>query len=475
MKWPPLLRCFGVLLSWCDNLTFQLCGSRSVLWLAGWCLLTVPSDVHAQFSLPKTRLTRSVSGQFIVSGTGQVSSLANSAGVATDTNFVRLDPTLLAVSAERIKQLLRRKLDIPPQVPWQGEIYLVLHPARSLDENVTITSGRFLDGWDYRVQLPDVVSRTRYVRAMVATLLLNFANRGAGEHSAEIPDWLTDGLSLQLLAENPMEVILSMPSKIVNGLPENSSVTVKRGLDSLAGPQRTLRNLPALTFQQLSWPTSAQLLGEDGGDYRASAQLFVAKLLDLKNGPARLRLMLQKLPHFYNWQLAFQSAFHENFSSPLDVEKWWALQVVSLEAHNPGPQWTPAVSRAKLDQILSVPVDIHSSSNAMPTHADISYQDAIRDFTPAQRTAVFQIKLRDLQLAQLRMAPQLAALTAEYRRVVDGYLGEHSNIVHAPRFSRRSMSQGTSARETVKKLDALDVRRNAIEARIKPDMWARQN
>jgi hypothetical protein len=144
-----------------------------------------------------------------------------------------------------------------------------------------------------------------------------------------------------------------------------------------------LRNHPALTFEQLSWPTGAQLSGADGGVYRASAQLFVNELLGLKNGRAHLRAMLETLPDCYNWQTAFQSAFRENFPRPLDVEKWWALQVVGFAARDPGPMWTPAASRDRLDEILSVPVEMRTASNALPAHAQISLQAVIRNWDRA--------------------------------------------------------------------------------------------
>ncbi len=109
-----------------------------------------------------------------------------------------------------------------------------------------------------------------------------------------------------------------------------------------------------------------------------------------------------------NWQSAFFSAFRENFGSPLDVEKWWALRVVAFAAHMPGPQWTLAVSRRKLDDILTVPVDIRYASNAMPSRAQISLQSAIQNFEPPHQTAILQTKLRDLDLVQLRLALPLA-------------------------------------------------------------------
>jgi len=40
------------------------------------------------------------------------------------------------------------------------------------------------------VDLADQLERARFVRAMVQVLLLEVANRNAGEHSAEIPGGL---------------------------------------------------------------------------------------------------------------------------------------------------------------------------------------------------------------------------------------------------------------------------------------------
>ena len=73
---------------------------------------------------------------------------------------------------------------------------------------------------------------------MTGVLLLEFANRNARARSAEIPAWLTDGLSQQLLAADWQEIILSSPAKMVNGLPDSRTVTTARGMDSLAGARR---------------------------------------------------------------------------------------------------------------------------------------------------------------------------------------------------------------------------------------------
>jgi hypothetical protein len=263
---------------------------------------------------------------------------------------------------------------------------------------------------------------------------------------------------------------LSQPDKVVNGLAVADIDARQRGIDPLAGARRVLKNSSALTFEQLSWPDDAQVSGADGGVYRASAQLFVSSLLDLKDGPAHLRGMLQDLPRFYNWQTAFLNAFSDNFSKPLDVEKWWALQVVDFAARDPGPRWTPADSRDRLDGILSVPVEMRDASNSLPAHAEISLQAVIRNFESGQQAPLLQSKLRDLEIARFRMAVPLAALTDAYRRAVQDYLDEENSSAPGPAKHAPALSGKNGADGTLIKLDALDAQRRTIEDVIKPDV-----
>ncbi len=452
--------------------TIQRFNSSTVQRLFVLSALLFPLLARAQFSQAEPGSAVSISGQFIVVGSAESSPLANSRQ-ATNADYVRLKPSLLAVSSERIKESLWRELGVNPKLPWRGRIFIALHPARSFDEDVTIVSKPSANGWDYQVQLPDVLPRERFTRAMTGVLLLEFADRDAkpGAPAARIPAWLADGLSQELLAPGLSEIILSSPDKIVNGMPVTRVNSTERGTDSLADARHVLKNSPALTFEELSWPTDAQLNGADGGIYHASAQLFVNELLGLKNGSARLRTMLETLPRFYNWQTAFQSAFLENFPRPLDLEKWWALRVVSFMARDPGPRWTPAVSREKLDEILSVPVEFRTASNNLPVHAEVSLQAVIRNFDSARQTAILQTKLRDLELAQYRMAAPLAALTDGYRRAIGDYLGQgkKTGTVHSTTKHSQAASQKVNAGDTLKRLDTLDARRRTVESAIQPD------
>jgi hypothetical protein len=417
---------------------------------------------------------RSFSGLFVVGTTGGFSPLAHNRAIATNADFIRLEPTLLAVSAERFKSSLARELGLKPDAPWSGKIILALRPARSLDDEVFLAPQPFLRAWNCRVELPDVIDRTRFARAITTALLLEIANRdtSVSGRSVEIPAWLADGLAQIILAGDRDQIILSTAGKTVDGLPQNRLDEIRHSPDPLARVHSTLQNFSAATFDQLSWPADVQLDGDDGGAYHASTQLFVHELLELSNGAARLRALLIDLPGSLNWQTAFFAAFHDDFKRPLDVEKWWALRVVRFASRNPGPQWTPAASRDQLAGLLIVPVEFRDSSNSLPAHAEISLQSAIRSFDAAQQSVVLETKLRDLALAQMRMTPPFAALAEGYRAALADFLDEDKKnpsplIVNSHAVPMRKRA---SLENTLKRLDALDARRRAAEAAIKPDL-----
>src|ERR1043166_2899200 len=162
----------------------------------------------AQITAPKNPTVHSLSGQFIVRAAPGVearsSTLSN-----TNRQLVRLQPTLVTISSERIKQLLYYELGAGPA--WRGKIWLTLYHATNPEQPVTIVSEKFRDGWQYKVQLPDLLDRVRYVRTIIHVLLLEIANRASEERSAEIPAWLREGLTEQLLAANEIRIILQPP------------------------------------------------------------------------------------------------------------------------------------------------------------------------------------------------------------------------------------------------------------------------
>jgi hypothetical protein len=423
-------------------------------------LLSFLAVGHGESLLFPPAAIHSLSGQFVVSSTPVTNPYFRRPNPDTNADYLRLEPSLLAVSAERFKVALWTQVGLAADAPWSGKIFLVLHPAHSLDEPVNITAQPFIGHWNYRLELPDLITRNCCAQAFSGVLLLEIANRNtpANGRAAAPPDWLVDGLARQVLEAAESKVILAAPVKTVNGIPQTRLDEKRRGIDPLAAARKVLQDFPALTFEQLSWPTGAQLNGGDGGVYLASAQLFVDELLALQNGPAKMRALLSQLPAHENWQAAFFDAFRENFRRPLDVEKWWSLRVVAFAARDPGSRWTPAVSRDRLAAALVVPVDIRHASNSLPAYAEISLQSVLQNFAPDRQVEIFQTRLRDLELIQLRLTPALAPVADGYRQVLADFLDAHKKN------ARRRPSNTTAM---VKQLNALDARRRGAESKLK--------
>lgn len=427
-------------------------------------LLVSLATARGQFSFTDQNPIGSFSGQFLVSRVDNGAPAMQNFNSSADTNVLQLKTALLAVSAERFKVSLWQQLGLKENDPWSGKIFLVLHPARSLDETVAIASSPFLNHWNYHVDLPDVLRKARYARALSGVLLLELANRSVPRngHSAEVPAWLVDGMARQVLAADGEKVLLTAPAiRKGDNLPVNRINEAQRGFDSLVSARGILQNAPALTFEQLSWPTDGQMNGADGGVYYASAQLFLSELFSLKNGREKVRTMLSELPAHLNWQLAFLHAFAGDFSSSREVEKWWALRVVNFASRGAGPRWTTDYSLNRLQELLSIPVQFRSSSNALPTRADISLQSALRNLGASQREPVLRTRVRDLALAELRLAPPFGELADGYRVALSEFLGDSQSTTlptvgnkHAVYSLRQASLEGT-----LKKLDALDARR----------------
>jgi hypothetical protein len=403
---------------------------------------------------------QSSSGQFVVFAQRSLIPSPRVSGLSSNTNYISLEPALLVVSCERIRQKLWDQLGGASS--WRGKIHLHLHPATSGDDLVTIVAERFSGGWDYSVSLPDVLPRDRFVRAMVQVVLSEIGNRNGGPRAAEIPSWLVEGLCGKLRAMSEVELFLPPPTLNVRGLTIRPQVVNARWSNPGEQIHKEFRAGPPLTFDQLSWLAEGQLAGEAGEVYDRSALLFVDSLLRFPDGPACLRRMLENLPRHYNWQTAFLQAFQAHFQTPLEVEKWWALQVVHYTGRGLFDRWTPGESLVKLDETLRSRIEVRDAADALPAHSEAGLQTVIREWDLARQAQTLQRKLEDLDLLRLRVAPDLASLVEDYRIGIRTYL------------QRRGLSQPPGGRrlggpvadrisqETLNQFDALDSRRKAL-------------
>jgi len=432
-----------------------------VIALVGFSTLSA----KAQPGLPGVFLSRSFSGQFVVLTTPAAVRSPLASGLENDTNFVRLAPTLLPVSCERIKQLLWKELKTTS--PWRGKIFLRLYPTGSADDPVTIESEQFRDGWQYRVSLPSLSQRERYVRAIVSVLLLEYANREARQRSAELPTWLVEGFTREILASKQLEIILPPPQTSDSGLRMTTLVMNTRDANPLANAHAQLCTGSPLNFQQLSWPAGQQFIGDQGELYRSSAQLFVHQLLNLPEGAACMRTMLEQLPLFYNWQFAFLHAFREIFPQTVDVEKWWSLQLVHFTGRELSERWTAEESWQKLDESIRSAIQFRVGTNEQPLEADVTLQAIIRDWAPTRQMAALDSKMRELQMLRPRLVSELGPLVDEYCQVIAAYIQNLNHPGFALPFGKYANSRRT-VNQVLLRLDDLDARRVLLRPTSKP-------
>jgi hypothetical protein len=428
----------------------------AALWITATGVMAV--------SLPSPFTTsRSVSGQFVVFGP-QTTTVRPTIRAATNASWVTLEPTLVIVSAERIKQAIWRELGVTGS--WQNKVSVALRTARSGNEPINIIADRSMGSWNYRVEMPDQVTKERYLRAMVEVILLELANRNSTDRSAEIPAWLTEGLTLQLQSGHGPDLVLNTPRLNMNGVTYTPPVTTDiRQLSPLEKAHKTLLGETPLTFEELSWPAPGQIEGPEGPRYRACAQLFTYELLRLRGGKDCLREFLTALPAYLNWQMAFLQGFKPHFSRPLDIEKWWSLQSTGFASRDLIQTWTYEESWNKLTATLLAQVDVFGSTNQMPVRAAVSLQTIVRDWEPAKQDAALRAKIAELESLRTSIAPELIAFTVEYSRCLENYLKQRSQPANRGQRGHFTTSPaGRSQRELLQQLDALD----AQVARMRP-------
>jgi hypothetical protein len=217
-----------------------------------------------------------------------------------------------------------------------------------------------------------------------------------------------------------------------------------------------LRTNDALTFEQLSWPTDEQLSASGPDVYGSCAQLFVSQLLHLKNGPECLRAMLAEMPEHLNWQLAFEHAFQGTFQTPLDVEKWWALELAEFNGRDLLHLLTVAESAKQLDAAFQFPIDVQIGQGA-PMRTDITLQTIIRGWSRQRQLDMLKNKIRELAVLRLRISPDFMPLVDQYVRVLQEYYKKQSASTRI--FSSIRFISDKSADEAVAQLNALDVQR----------------
>jgi hypothetical protein len=395
---------------------------------------------------PEAVVVRSQSGQFIVRGLpmgAPVSGYSTSA-----VAYLRLDPTLTAVSLERIRHVVLTELGLPDK--WRGLIRVTTHPVKEDDLSVRITSVHYEDGWGYSVALPERIDKERFVNVAVEVILLEIANRAAGAHEAELPPWLAEGLSAELQATSLTTIALE---------PETRVLQRDHNTDVMRRARQILRRHPALKFDDLCMPSPEQRSGDNDELYRACAHLFVHELLRLRNGRDCLRDMMARLRENLNWQTTFLRSFARYFPRPIDVDKWYALNAAHLSGRDPLSLMPAEATWRQLEQILATQVQVRLTTNDLPINTTAPLQRIITEWDFAQHQAVLFEKVNQLQALRMRAPQPIAELVDAYARALQSYAG--SRPAKPPK-KAGPPRMAPAAKTVLQQLDELDARRKAM-------------
>jgi hypothetical protein len=432
--------------------------------LTAGCLLGLavwqgsPTRLLAQ---PAPVVAQSHSGQFVVRGAAFAQPLADRfSRQATNLALMTLEPTLVAVSCEHIRQIVWRMLEMPKS-QWEGKISIFIRPAATAGPP-TLTAVRFREGWRYQIDLPDRLERSRYAQAVVQALLLELANRQSDrEHQTEVPLWLSTGLAERLLAANAEEVVLEPPS-LSGGKPGLPAIFLnERKANPLQEAHDLLSAHEPLTFEELSWPRPQHAAGEGYAVYRASAQIFVRGLLGLPGGPGCLRKLVTDLPRYHNWQFAFLGAFPNSFQRPLDVEKWWALASAQFSGRAVSQAWTREESWRKLDEALHPGIQVRGGANQLPTRSSVTLQTVILSWDRQAQIQALRPLVAQLGQILLHADTEMTPLAREYQELLARYLEKQEQPAVA-RIARRGLAPRQLPEATARQLDALDDRRQQL-------------
>jgi hypothetical protein len=379
------------------------------------------------------------------------------AGSTSGVSQMNLEPASLTIASERLKELLLFELGASDQ--WRGRITLLINSALPENEEPNLTAIRHRDGWNYELELPPRLKTDQLLQSLVHVLLLEMANRNAGDASTQIPLWLVEGMTAHLRNSQ-------VPTFLIQ--PDVRTIGNKFELVGLELVREKLREKTALTFKELSWPEPDSLSGDKFQFYQACSQLFVNELLRLRDGRNCLRHTIEHLPAFLNWQLAFMRGFQPIFKDLLDVEKWWGLACVSFTGHDAAQVRSGEDSWRTLQETLDVPVQIHLETNRLPAAAVITLQEVIMQWEPAREVPTLQKIAAQLMALHARLTPDLVPLADRYRVTLDGYLRSRQSPPRS--FGKVNLdAMAELKRKVCRELTLLDSQREALRPKILND------
>jgi hypothetical protein len=377
--------------------------------------------------------------------------------------LIRLEPEVLAISSDRIREAFLRKFAFPNV--RSGSISLYLHSSGRGQPNIRITSTLYPDGWRHDMALPDEVDPIRLIRAIIQVSLLEIAHSGSVAKAAEIPFWLIEGGAASLNSEAGPDLVLQ---SIPTGLMRRSVRESQKG-DPLAHAREQFRSRKPLSFEELNMPTAELLSGDNQIFYRNSAHFFIEQLLQLPQSRAGLLKMVQLLPRYWNSQTAFLQAFQPYFGTVLDVEKWWTVSLLDFMGRDVRQVWVWELSLEKLQEILISPAQIRHAPDQLPVLSEVTLAQIISEWEWERQWPILRQKLLQLTALRNQSPMELVPLIDGYRLALEHYLHKRQNSGSsdsAKRMAHPNAHRGAIIiQQTLQEMVGLDFQREELRRR----------
>lgn len=363
---------------------------------------------------------RGKSGQFSVSRPKDPPPVPLGRGRSEYADWIAIRPATLLVTCERLCEAFRGMID--DKEAWQGTIRIYQRPSRSEVQGIGLGAVLHADGWHYRMELGDWAHQDHLLEALTKVILQEKINRYRSSQLVDLPWWLVRGIGRQLHATSPHPIVI-----------QPDSVFIQTGGELLPDPLAQARvffqDHSPITFAEFSKPLSAgeTALGAGPGRGTYSAQLLVARLLELPGGKLKFRTFLGKLPLYLNWELAFLETYREDFASLLDVEKWWSIQSLLMQGRDGFHKWSMQGGLERLDGILHPSLEKTDPETGLKQPAPTPLQVAL-DLVPYEdHPALLGRLISELELLYAQSPPALMRLVMDYRNLLTAYLESRSS------------------------------------------------
>jgi len=411
---------------------------------ATWCALAFL--IIVSFSLqadPPRRSIFSKSRQYTISSTLVQPQPVPSGKTQPIPDRINLSPYKLAHFAGAIKDRVLHRLQLPPREQWIGRIHLNIIPGK-LGDPVIFKRKRFIDRWQYRLDLPEVMNGPELARVIVAVQLEEYSARNSS-NAPPIPEWLAEGLAEIILKQAGPVLFVSFQYAA------GGTFNAEAPNDSMQENRRIIQTSKPVSFLDLSLPPVA--MQTEGGRLilRAHSHLLVSKLLAEPDGAKRMKYFLRELPKHRNNQHAFLTAF--NHKSMLKAEQWWILTQTQFRSRDAFNRWIPSIAMTHLADTLQINTLRTPKNGTTPKQDLISIQEFLKTGTLEEHQTKLSQLMQRLTVIQLSGSPKTARLVRDYRAILELYLGQKTKLnVRSKPSARKALLQ-----LTLQKLDELDI------------------